>query len=84
VNSKALSGIVLIVVGAGALWLWYRGYFNGVINVASSVLRGNGINLKFNVGGKTTTTTTDGSTLNGPNPGSGATQLHNTQHAGSN
>ena len=51
-NSKALGGLFLVVVGAGALWLWYRGYFTAVINTASAGLGNSGQKVGFFVGGK--------------------------------
>ena len=51
-NSKALGGFVLIVVGAGALWLWYRGYFGTIFATASQALSGTAQKTDFLVGGK--------------------------------
>jgi hypothetical protein len=37
-NDNALGGLLLITVGVGIAWLWYRGYFNTIIGKATGGL----------------------------------------------
>jgi hypothetical protein len=39
-NDNALGGLLLVTIGVGVAWLWYRGYFNSVITNATGGLAG--------------------------------------------
>ena len=47
-NNKALGGLLLVAIGVGIVWLWYRGYFGTLITNATGGLAGTGAKVPFN------------------------------------
>ena len=49
-SNKALGGLLLVAIGVGIVWLWYRGYFGTVIANATGGLAGTGAKVPFKFG----------------------------------
>jgi hypothetical protein len=48
VNSNAMGGLLLAVIGVGIAWLWYRGYFGDLITNATGGMSGTTGKRAFN------------------------------------